>query len=156
LGRLVLYESAGFNRIEHVSERHQFSGPMPLYGGGAMLCHPENRRSRMPGYLTDSEAIELPGMYSSRQWRQTRAEQLRRHLDCAMCTAEGKRVRASVADHAKPHPGDPRLFFDPANLASLCQHHHDADKQRFEGLGYVTGVGFAGMSFQKSVSNLLI
>jgi len=42
LGRLVLHENAGFNRIEHVSERHQFSEPMALYGGGAMLCHPES------------------------------------------------------------------------------------------------------------------
>jgi hypothetical protein len=44
----------------------------------------------------------------------------------------GRRTPATVVDHARPHRGDAALFFEPANLASLCKPHHDVTKQRFE------------------------
>jgi len=48
-------------------------------------------------------------------------------------------MAATVVDHRTPHDGDPTLFWDPANLQSLCQAHHDTSKQRDEHRGYIGG-----------------
>lgn len=40
-----------------------------------------------------------------------------------------------VADHIKPHRGDPILFWDPDNLQCLWKPHHDGEKQRQERRG---------------------
>lgn len=48
---------------------------------------------------------------------------------CVMCVVT--RSKANVADHIVPHRGNPDLFWDPANLQSLCTLHHD-EKQRIE------------------------
>jgi 5-methylcytosine-specific restriction protein A len=37
-----------------------------------------------------------------------------------------------VADHRTPHRGDPRLFWDPENLQTLCKPCHDTRKQAAE------------------------
>ncbi|OKO67049.1 HNH endonuclease [Bradyrhizobium sp. NAS96.2] len=37
-----------------------------------------------------------------------------------------------VCDHVIPHRGDERLFWDEANLQTLCKTCHDRDKQREE------------------------
>lgn len=34
-----------------------------------------------------------------------------------------------VCDHIKPHRGDERLFWDRANLQTLCKPCHDSLKQ---------------------------
>jgi len=54
-----------------------------------------------------------------------------------MCTAVGLVRAATVADHIQPHKGNPALFYDPANLQTLCKPHHDSAKQRWERLGLV-------------------
>lgn len=33
---------------------------------------------------------------------------------------------ANLVNHIKPHKGDKRLAFDPANLQSLCKPCHDS------------------------------
>jgi len=55
---------------------------------------------------------------------------------------------ASVADHIKPHRGSLALFYDPANLQSLCDQSpfrcHSSAKQSEERLGYSKAVGIDG------------
>lgn len=61
------------------------------------------------------------------------------------CPHEGKRDNAvfngkpiacktfaTVADHIEPHRGDASLFWNPANLQSLCKLCHDSIKQKME------------------------
>ena len=50
--------------------------------------------------------------------------------------SDRRRVRGLVVNRFR---GDPRLFFDPSNLQSLCTTHHSATKQREE-RGRVTRV----------------
>lgn len=52
-----------------------------------------------------------------------------------MCEQMGRITQATVCDHIKPHKGNEALFFDPANLSSLCKLHHDSAKQRAERRG---------------------
>lgn len=72
------------------------------------------------------------GKLYGRRWRRARAEHLRAHPLCVMCERNGKTIVATVVDHRTPHRGDPALFWDPTNWQSLCQPHHDVDKQRME------------------------
>ncbi len=37
-----------------------------------------------------------------------------------------------VADHIKPHRGDPELFWNPLNLHAVSKTYHDSAKQRLE------------------------
>lgn len=69
--------------------------------------------------------------YSSRRWKQRRADQLRAHPLCRMCLDEGRPTPATIADHVKPHKGDYELFWNGV-LQSLCKHHHDSDKALIE------------------------
>lgn len=76
-------------------------------------------------------------LYKTAQWRALRRAQLQREPLCAMCTALGLLRAATVVDHVVAHKGRAALFYNPANLASLCKPHHDSTKQRWERLGLV-------------------
>jgi 5-methylcytosine-specific restriction enzyme A len=65
-----------------------------------------------------------------------RAGQLMASPYCAMCAAKGNRTRASDVDHIKPHRGDKKIFYDAANLQSLCHSCH-SEKTWSETLGNV-------------------
>ncbi|MES2814521.1 MAG: HNH endonuclease signature motif containing protein [Pseudomonadota bacterium] len=52
---------------------------------------------------------------------------------CQMCGWNGgNETRRLVADHKRPHRGDPTLFWAEANLWCLCKPCHDSVKQREE------------------------
>jgi 5-methylcytosine-specific restriction enzyme A len=56
------------------------------------------------------------------RWRRYREAYLRRHPLCAECLRQGRTTAARVVDHIRPHKGDQRLFWDPANHQSLCDY----------------------------------
>lgn len=68
-----------------------------------------------------------------------RARRLRLEPLCRFCKKEGRVTIASVVDHIKPHKGNEALFFDLANTQSLCESHHNKDKQALERGGHVVG-----------------
>ena len=55
---------------------------------------------------------------------------LNAHPYCVRCEALGRAVLAKVADHVIPIAVDPTRRLDPSNLQSLCEPHHNSDKQR--------------------------
>ena len=72
------------------------------------------------------ESATWHGWYSLPIWTENlRPAQLLREPFCRECAAHGKRTRATVVDHVKPHRGDWSLFTDETNLQSLCKFHHD-------------------------------
>jgi 5-methylcytosine-specific restriction enzyme A len=73
-----------------------------------------------------------------------RARQLSKHPLCDMCRQQGRITPATVADHIVPHHGDPRLFYDPNNLQSLCASCHNARKKLQEIHGYSPACGIDG------------
>jgi 5-methylcytosine-specific restriction protein A len=83
------------------------------------------------------------GWYKLARWKRKRAEQLQREPLCAMCRAVGRTVAASVADHVKPHRGDPHLFWN-GKLQSLCPDCHDRHKQAQERTGVLVGADADG------------
>ena len=72
------------------------------------------------------------GLYKTAAWRQLRRQQLQREPLCFMCARVGLLTGAEIVDHIRPHRGNRSLFFDPANLQSLCKRHHDQTKQSWE------------------------
>lgn len=74
-------------------------------------------------------------LYNSTRWRKLRLIHLGAAPLCRMCADEGRITAATVCDHIKPHKGDVALFYDPANLSSLCKHCHDRHKQSEERTG---------------------
>ncbi len=81
------------------------------------------------------KAVAYRAWYKTPQWLQLRKLQLAREPLCRYCKQMGIVTAAGVVDHHKPHKGDADLFFDPANLQSLCQLHHNSTKQREERRG---------------------
>jgi 5-methylcytosine-specific restriction endonuclease McrA len=78
--------------------------------------------------------VEKPwrALYRTPAWQKIRAEQLRYEPWCRMHATKGKQVGASHVDHIRAHRGDRALFFDPANLQSLCVTCHNKVKQSHE------------------------
>ncbi len=71
--------------------------------------------------------------YKLARWARLRAKVLLRDgYQCAMCSAVESNTANLVADHIKPHRGDPALFWDEANIQTLCKPCHDGPKQRAE------------------------
>jgi 5-methylcytosine-specific restriction protein A len=69
-------------------------------------------------------------LYRTPQWRALRAQQLDAHPHCEV---HGCMNHATVVDHRTPHHGQQHLFFDPANLQSMCKRHHDSKTARHDG-----------------------
>jgi hypothetical protein len=88
---------------------------------------------------------EFKRLYNSARWKRLRAAQLAASPLCAMCVKLGRVNPAGVVDHKRPHRGDEELFFDAANLQSLCKLCHDGAKQQLEKTGRLRGCGLDGL-----------
>ena len=75
--------------------------------------------------------------YKLAAWKKIRKQRLQADPLCVMCLAEGVTRAASVVDHVVPHKGERELFFSYANTQSLCETHHNRDKQRMEARGEI-------------------
>jgi 5-methylcytosine-specific restriction protein A len=91
-----------------------------------------------------AQAAEYRKLYRTKQWRDLRDAQLAAEPLCRRCDGNGIIMPATVADHRTPHRGDIALFFDPANLQSLCAPCHDIDKGHIEAHGFSKAVGADG------------
>jgi 5-methylcytosine-specific restriction protein A len=95
-------------------------------------------------YRRSKEAVEYRALYNTALWQQLRKHQLAKQSFCEYCLTKGKHRPATIADHKRPHRGDPVLFFDANNLQSLCKSCHDSDKQGEEYNGYRKGFDDTG------------
>ena len=75
--------------------------------------------------------------YSSKRWRDLRTFVFRRDgYRCrqtgALCSGVAPAPNSPVADHIRPHRGDPKLFWDPNNIQTVTKAWHDREKQTQE------------------------
>ncbi|MCV6576280.1 MAG: HNH endonuclease [Cohaesibacter sp.] len=89
--------------------------------------HDKQRRKRHP----------WRNWYKLVGWKRIREQRLANDPLCVMCLAEGRTTAANVVDHVVPHKGNRELFFSYSNTQSLCETHHNKDKQRMEARGIV-------------------
>jgi len=73
------------------------------------------------------EHHEYRHLYGRKSWAMLREAKLCESPMCEEKDNDGCPCRsgAEVVHHVKDHKGDPALFFDKANLQSLCKSHHD-------------------------------
>lgn len=77
--------------------------------------------------------------YKLAAWERLRRRVFKRdHYTCQMPDC-GEVTPRPIADHAKPHRGDPVLFWDEANVQTLCKPCHDGRKQAQEHAVRATG-----------------
>lgn len=97
---------------------------------------------QLPGRSRHASNVVRP-LYWTKRWQRLRLRHLRAQPLCLYCLRESRTQAATVVDHIRPHRGDPTLFYDPANLQSLCADHHDNVKRREE-MGLIQAVGDDG------------
>lgn len=85
-----------------------------------------------------AEAAEYRRLYRTAAWRGRRLAQLAVEPLCRMCQQQGRITAATVADHVRPHRGDPTAFYS-GELQSLCGPCHSGAKQSEEHTGRVRG-----------------
>jgi 5-methylcytosine-specific restriction enzyme A len=88
-------------------------------------------------------------VYRTREWHRMRTRQLRDYPWCRYCLELSTETRGTFVDHIKPHGGNAKLFFDDANLQTLCEMHHNSTKQREEVRGGELGCDIFGMPNDK-------
>lgn len=72
-------------------------------------------------------------LYKSPKWRKLRERHLVMFPYCEYCMRErGVQKRSFIVDHiaGHTHPKWRDLFFEPANLQTLCQRHHNEKTKR--------------------------
>lgn len=84
----------------------------------------EARRARRRYRKDRQESGAWHRLYGTRRWREMRAAQLIAEPYCRKCAETGLRTAATDVDHIRPHRGDLRLFYNAANLQSLCHACH--------------------------------
>ena len=102
-----------------------------------------------PDYRS-KEAEAYRKLYKSARWQRLRKAILRRdNLTCqrtgVLCIGASARIvngeyvpaepNSPVVNHKLPHKGDPKLFWDPANLECVSKAVHDSDVQYEEKTG---------------------
>jgi 5-methylcytosine-specific restriction protein A len=75
--------------------------------------------------------------YKTAKWQRLKAKVHKRDLyTCqktgVLVTGKYPAPNSAVADHKKPHRGDPVLFWDEDNIETVSKAYHDAEKQRQE------------------------
>lgn len=102
-------------------------------------------RGRVASFRVDGERTAARGAawrawYGLARWKRLRRDVLlEARYTCARCGVIDGDTRQLVADHVRPHRGDPALFWDRANLQCLCKPCHDGAKQREEAAGRAGG-----------------
>lgn len=76
----------------------------------------------------------LRALYNTARWKRLRMATFERDdFTCQMCGRLEGNTSLLVADHRRPHRGDLTLFWDDANIQTLCASPcHSKHKQRLE------------------------
>ncbi len=92
----------------------------------------------------------MSGLYNTARWQRRRAQQLKDHPLCKLCSDMRARVtEATVADHVIPHRGSEHLFWY-GELQSLCAECHSGWKQEMETTGHISGCDLNGIPLDPS------
>jgi 5-methylcytosine-specific restriction endonuclease McrA len=86
-------------------------------------------------YDAERRTVTWRGWYKLARWKRLRLTIFTRdRFTCQMagCGRIESNTSLLVADHIRAHRGDDRLFWDEANLQTLCKPCHDGAKQREE------------------------
>jgi len=106
----------------------------------------------MPSKWPDSRSPEAQGYrkwYSTARWQRLAWScYVRDNFTCQrtgiILAGKYPAPNSPVANHIKPHKGDPVLFWDPANIETIAKSVHDSPVQSEERVGFIKGNGQDG------------
>lgn len=90
---------------------------------------------RLPDAMHSSNKSPWHGWYNTSRWRRLRLTVFQRDMFTCQMPACGRlegNTSLLVCDHRVAHRGDATLFWDDANLQTLCKSCHDSVKQKSE------------------------
>jgi 5-methylcytosine-specific restriction protein A len=64
-------------------------------------------------------------LHGTSKWKRESAAYLRANEFCASCLRAGRRTKAVLVHHKRPHRGDVKLFWDRKNWEGRCRTCHD-------------------------------
>jgi 5-methylcytosine-specific restriction enzyme A len=91
---------------------------------------PRAEQERVRAYDRARASTANRSLYRTAAWKTLRKLHLEEYPGC---NSPGCRRPASVVDHVRAHRGNNALFFDQANLQSLCKQCHDRKTVRHDG-----------------------
>lgn len=82
------------------------------------------------GLTTSRRSNPLKGLYSTARWRTLRLKVFQRdgyicQRSGALCSGKHPAPNSPVANHKRPHRGNPALFWDEDNLETVTKEVHD-------------------------------
>lgn len=94
----------------------------------------------------DRDRAGKPGRnwYKLKAWTLSRMAQLTKQPWCERCLNRNVETPATVVNHRKAHKGDWKLFIDPDNHESVCEHCHNSEIQSEEMNGFTKELGADG------------
>lgn len=104
------------------------------------------------------EAKTYREWYRTSDWHRIRQKRLMLEPECRICVRQRKfdptfrpdPTWRPIVDHIVPHRGDPTLFFNLENTATLCNHHHNSTKQAIENRGLIPVTGVDGWPIEET------
>jgi 5-methylcytosine-specific restriction endonuclease McrA len=106
--------------------------PMTKVCTGSPTCpHPAVHRGRchLHAPVADKQFHPHDWVYRDKRWRQL-SKQVRDAQPFCQLRLPGCSVVTEVADHVRPHRGDPLLAFAPSNVVAACRHCNSVKGQR--------------------------
>jgi 5-methylcytosine-specific restriction protein A len=98
---------------------------------GCSVIVPRGFCQKHERHESDRPDPQVREWYHSLRWRKVRAWKLAQSPDCEACAVSGRSEPATDVDHIEPHRGRASVFWNHANLRSLCHRCH-ARKTRSE------------------------
>ena len=92
---------------------------------------PHKRLDQPTGRSDEGKERQL--LYKRKEWRELRARHLKAMPYCEDCLGQyGYEKRSWIVDHiiGHNHPRWREMFFEPSNLQTLCEKHHNAKTKR--------------------------
>ena len=86
----------------------------------------KNKGAVTPKWITEKaekKRKRQQSFYTSKVWRITRKQQLRRQPDCEDCLENNLSTKGTVVDHTIPIEKNGSKL-DPRNHRTMCDHHH--------------------------------
>jgi 5-methylcytosine-specific restriction endonuclease McrA len=113
-------------RLSHLSSRVNYACDRRAFASDA---------SRGPAPAQHSQPWKA--WYKTKRWRDLKAEvHIRDNYTCQrtgqLCGGTYPAPDSPVANHKRPHRGDPALFWDPANVETVSKAVHDSAIQAEE------------------------
>ncbi|MFN3661243.1 HNH endonuclease [Yoonia sp.] len=128
-------------KVKNVACRELMCAGLRCDGTDSRCIKDKMKVHKAPAVISEVSIRNNHQWYKQSRWKKIRLGQLSKQPLCQRCSSFDIVTAAVHVDHVIPHKGDSKLFYDAANLQSLCHGCHSVKtkaEQRGEILDYRT------------------